>query len=283
VFDGVTIAPLPNYSEIAAVVSESEHEDGFWYPPQSWRVELDPRTNEPVREIPKTKRPAHLWKVPASHCLTAPTTLGRDDFRRETGLFIINVLAYFFGTRLQFHDWWIDSRIPTKPKAHIHDPSRIIEPFMSTCYRTWRTWTLEEGKAITGLLHMHSRVPGYEWAWERFAFEYMVFDGLYALAAPRHGLPPRGFHGERIERLCQILAIPTDAPFVERIVKLRNDLFHEVTFGNAPPGFSGHGEVYVLPYRLRDLNRRIIAAMLGWDVPFVHSEWWYLDSVPLDR
>ena len=65
-------------------------------------------------------------------------------------------------------------------------------------------------------------------------------------------------------------------------MNLRNDLFHQVNFGQSAPGFGGHGDVFVLPYRLRDLNRRIIAATLGWDVPFVRSPWWHLGAVPFD-
>jgi len=183
-FDGITVVPLPNHSEIATAISGVEHKDGFWYPPPSHQAELDPRTQEPIRDIPNTKRPAFLWKIPASHSLTAPTSLDRDPFRRDTGLFLIHLLAYFFGTRLQFHDWWVDSRIPTRPQADVLNPSRVVEPFMSTCYRTWQAWTPEDRSSTTGVLYMHSRIPGYEWPWERFAFEYMVFDGLYALAAP---------------------------------------------------------------------------------------------------
>lgn len=282
VFEGISINPLANHADIVAAINRVEHEDGFWYSPPSRRVELDPHTHEPVRDVPNTERPAFLWKVPATHRLTVPTNLDRDAFRRETGLFVIHLLGYLFGTRLQFEHWWVDNRIPTKLQARFVNAARVVEPFMSTCYQTWQTWTPEERKSIAGLLYMHTRVPSYEWIWERFTFEYMVFDGLYALAAPRHGLPSRGNHSERIDRLCEALRIPTDASFVERIVQLRNNLFHQLTFGDQAPGFGGHNDVYVLPYRLRDLNRRIIAGLLGWDVPFVHSGWWHLDIVPFD-
>ena len=156
-------------------------------------------------------------------------------------------------------------------------------PFLTTAYQTWRGWPAQDREAMAGLLFTHSRVPGYGWPWERFTFEYMVLDGLYALAAPRFGLPPRQGHAQRIERLCASYGIPYNADTAERIVELRNDLFHQVSFDGEPPGFSGHRNVVVVPFRLRDLNRRIIAATLGWDSPFVHSPWWTVFVTSFDH
>ena len=146
----------------------------FWatFPPTSI-----PDTVEIGEAIPNTRRPAFLWRIPPSHTLAVDTDLDRDTFRRQTGLFVIHLLGYFFGTRLQFEHWWVDSRIPTKPQADIVNPQRVVPPFLSTAVRTWRAWPEKDRKAMAGVLFMHDRVPGYEWPWERFNFEYTVFDG----------------------------------------------------------------------------------------------------------
>jgi hypothetical protein len=245
-------------------------------------VARDPTTLELGDEIPNTKRPAFLWRLPASHSMVVRTGVASSEFRKDIGLFIIHLLAYLFGTRLQFHNWWFDSRIPTKLQANICDPARTVEPFLSAACRTWKAWDRPDRAAMTALLYMHSRVPGYGWPWECFTFEYMVLDRLYALAATRRGLPLRRGHSQRLSVLCAAYGVPTDTAMAKRIVTVRNNLFHELQFGADPPGFSGHRDALILSYRLRDLNRRLIAATLGWDVPFVHSPWWTLSSVPFD-
>jgi hypothetical protein len=278
----IDVTLMPDYENSAKLVAEAETHDGFLCHPRFRRVQPDPTIGAPGKVAPATLRPGFLWHVQPSHILEARSSLDPDDFRRETGLFVIHLIAYFFGTRLQFHDWWVDSRVPTKPNADLLNPSAVAEPFLSGAYERWCGWPAKDRVAAAGLLFMHSRVPGYEWPWERFAFEYMTFDGLYALAAPGQDLPARGMHSDRIRLLCGALGIPIDSPTIDRIVAVRNELVHEVSFGGEPPGFSGHGAVFALPLRLRALNRRIIAALLGWDRPFVHSPWWALDSVPFD-
>lgn len=280
-FADLVVRPLDDYPDVITWLDKRQHKDGFLYPPRSREVELDPATR-PRREIPNTRRPAALWRPRASHALEVRTSLDRDAFRRDAGLFVIHLLAYLLGTRLQFADWWFDCRVSTKPAADILNPGQVAEPFLARAYATWRGWSRPDRDAMTHVLFMHSLVPGYERIWERFTFEYMVFDGLYALAAPRSGRPPLGRHRERIERLCDRLAIPVDPEMALKIVCLRNDLFHQVSFGGAGPSFSGHGAAYVPTLRLRDLNRRIFAALLGWDSPFVHTPWWVLDRVPFD-
>lgn len=272
----LAVAPLPVYAEAVAWLEKHQHRDGYLYPPPSRTMELDRRTLRPRVEIPNTQRPAFLWKLPASHSVTTDAAVDQVTFRRDTGLFVLSLIAYLFGTRLQFHDWWVDARVATKPQANLWDLA-VVTPFLTTAYRTWRSWPEPDRIAMAGLLAMHARVPGYEWVWERFTFEYMVFDSLYSLAATRMSQAGAVGHGKRMARVCEHFGIPTDTTKIRKIVALRNDLFHEVTFGSDPPGFSGHGDVFILPFDLRALNRRVIAALLGWDTPFVRSPWWLLN------
>src|SRR6185369_5421421 len=141
VFDDVEIRPRPEYAELVACLDQREHRDGFVYPPQTHQVARDPTTLELGDEIPNTKRPAFLWRLPASHSIVVRTDVESSDFRQSIGLFIIHLVAYLFGTRLQFHDWWFDSRIPTKPQANIFSPARTATPFLSAAYRTWKGWS----------------------------------------------------------------------------------------------------------------------------------------------
>lgn len=102
---------------------------------------LDPRTQEPLEEIPKTERPAHLRPVLASHELRLSDLVIAEDLRKGPGAFIIYLLAYLFGTRLQFHDWLFDGRIPIRSTHNIHFTKATAENFLSHCYRAWLGWT----------------------------------------------------------------------------------------------------------------------------------------------
>jgi hypothetical protein len=281
-FGNISIAPAPHYAELLEWVEQAQHEDGFLYPPPE--PQIGPRREMPIPEIEEglPKRTSFLWHIPPSHIMVVETDLDQRMFRRQAGLFIVHLLAYLFNTRLQFHNWWVDSRIPTNLPGDISSPQKLVVPFLTTAYENWRGWSEEDRSAMAALLFMHSRVPGYGWPWERFVFEYMVLDALYALAAPRFDLPRRQRHGQRIERLCSIYRIPFNADVAAQLVDLRNDLFHEVSFGEAAPGFSGHRDVFGFPFRLRDLNRRLIAATLGWDSAFVHSDWSTVFVTPFD-
>jgi hypothetical protein len=184
-FEGGKILPHPEFEETAAWLDKYTHEDGFLYPPIEHRRVVDPITIKPLRKIPKTKRPAHLYQIPPSHEISLSDLDILKDIRKGPGSFLINLLAYLFGVRLQFHDWWVDGRLPILEKARTHKISftkDTAEHFLSHCYKIWEAWHEKEQKLITNLLFMHSRAPSYEWDWERFFIEYMVSDGCYKLA-----------------------------------------------------------------------------------------------------
>jgi hypothetical protein len=178
-FEGGSISPIPEIYQVKKRVERCTNEDGFMYAPSSYGVELDFKSNKILRKKPKTRRPAHLHPVPPSHRLCLEISGTVEELRNGPGAFIIHLLAYLFGIRLQFHDWWFDSRVPIQlgQSNNIHPSKNTAEHFLSHCYSVWQSWPREEQRRITNLLIMHSRVPSYEWDWERFAIEYMVFDG----------------------------------------------------------------------------------------------------------
>jgi hypothetical protein len=181
-FDGGTISPLSNYEDVKALVEEDVHEDGFLYPSLTWRV------NESGKEIPHTKRPQHLYSVTASHELRLCFSGVTEDLRRGPGAFVIHLLAYVFGIRLQFHEWWLDGRVPVRCTHNIHFTDAVKEDFLSHSYQTWRNWPEQKRKLMTNVLYMHSRAPSYEWDWERFLLEYRVFSGLYTFTKRMPGM-----------------------------------------------------------------------------------------------
>src|SRR5207253_7148144 len=122
-----------------------------------------------------------------------------------------------------------------------------------------------------------------EWEWERFAFEYAVSDGIYALAARQNpALRPFGAHGKRIPRLCALYGIPVEKPLVQFIVSLRNDLFHQVKWDGSQPGSGGSNAAFIAADHLRRLNQRLFPALLGYNTPYLQTHWWILGTFAFD-
>lgn len=271
-FDGGSISPVSGFDEVTAWVDSYGNQDGFLYPPMARRVVLDPRTNEVVEEVPKTIRPALIHQLPASHTLRLSDSGAREQLRRGIGALVIHLLGYLFGTRLQFWDWWFDGRVPIQSTHNITFSEATTQDFLSHCCRTWRSWTDKERRLLTNVLYMHCRAPSYEWDWERFTIEYMVLDGCWKLAELRHGVKDEG-HAKRIDSLCRKFGIPSDGNLVEKIVRLRNSLFHEALWDGSQPCTGVGGGTFLQPYNLRRLNQRLIPALLGYDTSYIQTCW----------
>jgi hypothetical protein len=280
-FGGGTISPVPNYDEIRASVEEHTYDDGFLYPHLTRRVsELDEKT--------ETKWPPSLtYQISASHELGLSSGGTLEELRRGPSGFVIHLLAYLFGVRLQFHDWWVDGRMPIRSTHNIHVTKTIAEDFLSYCYQIWRKWPERNQKLISNLLFMHSRAPSYEWDWERFMIEYMVVDGCWKLfeyvGKNEYVDKRKPGHGDRIKTLCHNWDIPADNTLIDSIVKLRKDLFHETIWDGSQPCTGVNSEAFVQAYNLRQLNQRLIPALLGYNNSYVRTSWWALGTCLFEK
>lgn len=277
-FEGGSISPVSEFKEAVALVDSHTNQDQFLYPGMSQQVILDPKTNQMLEALPKTKRPALLHHLPASHtlCFSDPSTM--EDPRRGAGAFVIHLLGYLFGTRLQFWDWWFDGRVPVRLQAthNIHFTEATVQDFLSHSYKILRAWAEEERRLLANALYMHCRAPSYEWDWERFTIEYMVNDACWKVAEIRCGVRAKR-HADRINILCQMFGIPIpskDKPTIDDIVRLRNELFHEALWDGSQPCTGVGGDTFLQTYNLRRLNQRLIPALLGYDTSYVQTCWW---------
>lgn len=260
-FEGGSIAPVPEFKETAGLVASCTNQDGF----------LCPATF------------LHHLPVRASHtlCLSDPYTI--EELRRGAGAFIMHLLGYLFGIRLQFSDWWFDGRVPIRLQAThaIYISEATAQDFLSHSYKIWRAWKEKEQRLLTNALYMHCRAPMYRWDWERFTIEYMVLDACWKLAKLGHGVKDEG-HAKRVDSLCRKFGIPSDGKLVEEIVRLRNDLFHEALWDGSQPCMGGSNAAFLQPYNLRRLNQRLIPALLGYETPYIRTNWWSIDTFSFD-
>lgn len=135
------IEPIGDYDKVIKYVKKHSHIDGYIYPPTSEQWKADPITLKPIKRIPRTKKPAHLYRIPASHKIIFRSNDKLDDLRKGPLGFLIHLLGYLYGTRLQFYDWWFDGRIPIEKQHNITVTDTLSHDFLSKCYIIWnRSW-----------------------------------------------------------------------------------------------------------------------------------------------
>lgn len=277
-FSGVIIEPTVEYDETLNYIKKISHEDGFIYPPISQQWKAHPITLKPIKRIPKTKRPAHLYRINPSHKIIIESTQEIEELRNSSSGFLMHLLGYLYGVRLQFHDWFVDGRVPIKLQHNISVNDKCAKDFLFTSYRTWNEWSNKNKKLMTNILYMHCRAISYEWDWERFAIEYMVFDGCCNLAKNLFPKIKLRDHTKRLLNICKHYDIPVNKNLVNRIVKLRNGLFHSTLWGGQQPCTAPQGDIFIVPYHLNRLNNRIIPALLGNNIEYTRTPWWTLGT-----
>ena len=261
-FTGGSISPISEYEEISLAVEKQLSSDGFLYPP---RIKChETRASGYWRSQPKKTRPGFLHPVWPSHDLHLLSAEKYDDVYDGPASFVVHCLSFLFKTRLQFASWFFDGRIPISNFQHRFTMfSRpVAEAFLSQGYEAWRGWEQSEQVRFTNILYMHSRVNSYEWDWEQFILEYMVLDACWKMAECLFGLRARR-HADRPKALRDKFGLfGEDFLEVEKMVKLRNDLFHEAMWYEGRPTVHRRRQPYSMAIRLRCFNHALIVALM---------------------
>jgi hypothetical protein len=259
------------------VIEDSDEQRGFYYPPSATTVRSDPLTGRSW-DVPRSRHVAHLFKLPPTHVVSRHDggLLGDERlFRLTDGAAIIHGLAFILGLRTQFHTWWFDGPVPTRcsPICVFSDAERghVIEQII----RRTRDLPERTGKRLLGLLYAKNRASSYEWYWEQFLFQYIVFDGLYRCFADLGQVPKRPRHAERFAELANKGLIhwsPSEQEIAERCVDMRNELVHEALLAGSAPT-SDHTESIRAATQLGKLNDRLMLRLAGVECGFVQSSW----------
>jgi len=288
-FDGGAFIPLPKFDEGKRIIDNCKNRDGFIYPPtivmkQGFSPPGEHKETE-WKDIPNTERPALLHKLPASHELSITNDPVDVDFRKSDGAFLMYLASYLFGVRLQFHDWWFDGRVPIKRSHNISINKQTESNFFSHSYCTFRQWPKDLRIRFTNILYVNSKAPSYEWDWERFFINYMVFDALFKFAKNHVGVNATS-HRERLNNICKHYGLACEEENLEKISDLRNNLIHECIWIDNNDGKREiqsdqndvrPGRVYDVGFfqsqNLWRLNQRLIPAILGYDTKYISTTW----------
>lgn len=252
-FDEYEIIPVDDYDEVKKCIDEYTNKDGFYYPP-----------------LVHTERPEHLYKLSPSHVIKIKRTIEPlEQLRKGPTGFIIHLLAYLFGRRFQFYDWWFDGRIPMRNHHNVLFTEKDMQDFVQHSFSKWKTWRPNKQKLFTNLLFMHSRAISYEWDWERFMVEYMVLDGCWNF---RYGKANYS-HSDRLKKILSDLGMQIYEDKIKRIVKLRNDLFHETLWDKGQPCSAAGDEAFTSYYDMMRINQRLFVALLEYSTNYIYTDW----------
>lgn len=279
---GTDIRPLPDYDERRAWYEKYSNADGYFYPPQVDTYELR-QNGTRKRKVPRTSRPAPLFRLPASHTVEIRSPVEETPPYSDSTL-LLHVLAFIFGTRLQFEEWRFDGRVPTKSTLNAYVPDLVRSHFIEHAYAWWKTLPSETRERVINLFYAFNRASSAEWDWDAFYQQYMVFDGLFRLHADLNSLPSDGPHEGRFVTLCGAYGIPIDKTVVKPIYEARNDLFHEAMWAKAMIGYATpKQDASHYPRHLARLNSRVLCAITGYRNSYTCSVWWAMGSFLFDR
>ena len=281
-FNGVRITPIEKFNDVKAWIKEHANEDGFIYPPIVNRIELDLKTMKEKRVIPNTEKPALLHKIPHSHSISIQNPMYKENLRKWDFAFLINLLGFLHGTRLQFYNWWFDGKVPIRNIDNIQISHKAITKFLSNAYETWKKWDKTNKERIINLLVMHARVPTYEWAFERFLLNYMVFDGAFQIAKKVYNCKADS-HKKQFHSIIERFGLVANDEHTNKIYNLRNDLFHHAIWdGGYPNSPADKYKGWILEIALRKFNIRFLVALLGYETDFIKTPWWTLGTYSID-
>jgi len=280
---GFKIYCVDNFHETLKSIKETVNRDGFIYPRMTYSAVVNPTTMREIKRIPNSERPTLLYKLPPSHHIEFETDdimKEKKELRRELFGFIMHLIGYIFGVRLQFHDWWFDGRTPFDSQHNIGITKKKLEEFLVHAINKFMSWEKEKQISFVNILYMHNRAPSYEWDWETFIIEYMVFDACWKFSGL--GKTTKTKHENRINRICTEYKLYQKNDVIEKIVKLRNNLFHEALWCGEMPCTVADNDDFFVSYHLRRLNQRLIPALLGYNSTYVGSDWTCLGSHSFD-
>jgi len=231
-------------------------------------------------EVPNGQpRPGYFFQLEPTHLIRrADRGPLPADFEVAEGRATVWAVGFLLRARLMLEHWYFDYRAPLRDKpvfAPISDPelgeaaTRVLEFF-----RGLPPDPPKKRKRFLNVLWMKARGDCvYTWAWEPFITEYAILDALWRVGVEERGVPERVNgkkvgHGQRIQVLADAMSLhrcTREEAWIQRLVRARNDLFHEALFEAVDPKKDdvAHSNNPQLYHRLSGLTDRLLLRLCG--------------------
>lgn len=279
-FEGVTIDPVGNHTQLLHSITNLSNRDGFYYPPQIAQYNIDPRSGERQEKVERSEKPASLFWLPASHSLSIQNPVEPPGATFADDALLVYALAMLYGTRLQLAEWQFDGRVPLKPLNNIYISEETSLHFLEHFYKWWKALAPKQRTSTVNILYVHTRANSLEWDWDSFIHHYMTFDAIYRLHADlTPAAPVARSHRERFNVLINTYGVAPNDTLVDKIYKTRNELFHEAMWTGATIGYGSKDQgAFHLPRHLSRLNERLLCNLIGYKNEFATSIWWSIST-----
>ena len=188
-----------------------------------------------------------------------------------------------YGRRVTIEQWWFDGRCFIGKPSYGDLFGEAADHFLGQALSTWRKLNTESRELLSRILWMHLRTKAYQWHFDQFNCAYMALDGIYKLASSERWIQESPSHKGRIVSLIKGLGLTEDEMRQKQIVRLRNNLVHEVKWDNGRPGTAMGYEGLEAAQWLPKLNQRLLISLLGYRNKWVASPWWTLGTCFFDR
>lgn len=284
-FSGGSIITLDDHCDRVKWFEDCSNKDGYYYPHDVAQYKLDPSTMEMLEKIPRSERPASFYHLPPSHILQLESPVDASNTASSDDVLIIYALSYLYGTRLQFADWGLDGRVPFKSNHNFFVQPQTCLEFLGHTYDWWRSKPPSIRKKYINILYVYCRANSFEWEWDAFIHQYMVFDAIFNLhCALRPNEKKNIRHEERFNLLFSRYNIYANDELVKSLYKARNDLFHEALWTGTSMGFGdADSDAYYLPRHLSRLNSRLICGLVNYQNDYLGSIWWAMGTFSFGR
>jgi len=271
-FDGGSVTTKGDSVEVRKWINSQTNRDGYLYPSTSYTIKRDIRSKQ-WRRIPKTNRPAKYFHMPPSHNIFLNDQSDQILCRYGLAGFVVHSLAFLFGTKLQFWDWFIEGRIPTRRQTiNIALVPSDVQTFFGRAVPVWQGYSDLNKKRMVNLLFVHSIAGALEWDWQQLQTEYMVTDACYSVANDIGKCKASG-HKARLIALSDAFGLAKNEKWFKLIVDLRNHLFHETLWDGGSPFSPRSPDSLFAPLHLRRFNHRLITALLYGPCKYTKTSW----------
>ena len=290
----IVVSTLPDFSKAVDCVEKVNNgciHGGWFYSPRQ------PRPNG-AGDYPYNAR---VFRLPKTHSLTHKKCDGNEHLD-----FLVWCLGFFCGMRLTTTEAGFVDATPVKVGGptplvgfsrhlggipairEVGGPTPLVDFSMgdesireSVLYadKFWREQFPKNGRIpktlVAGMhsLYLSEKNQAGALIHEWFMYLYTAFEACYKVAEGKGVIvnekrrPP---HGQRVKKLCKAFGmdVPTHPPdWLERVVNIRHDMFHEGLFMGEPLGFAPTGEEQIQFLRsvslpMRNLICRFVFALL---------------------
>lgn len=273
------ILPVDDFEDIFKKVLESSYENRYLYPSllikRGAKYNYDYRDINTVKEwedIPRTLRPSPIMYLPITHKIkvSGPSS---STGRYGIGGFLINLAAFLFGTRAQFHDWRVDGRTAIKRRSCFVSSKKTSELLFKSAIKVWNRNPENFKIRLTNILYLYLKALSEEYDWIEFTLMYMVFDSCYKLSNDYYGKLNSKTHLDRLHLMANRFGLYENCEEFILWSKIRNTLFHEAIWCGRTPGSSTKSDKYLHFLYFQGFVCRIIVSMLEYSGSFVSSTW----------